>query len=264
MINARLSAFQFLPTSIFLLFIAPVYPIRAQSDRPAIHLVHPLPLQQVRVNDLFWSPKLAVWDSRTVYDVLDKLEGHYQPDRQDLMEEKVNLGRTRNAFLNFDLVAQGEKNTGNHDGPPWYDGLVYETIRGAADLLVQYPDSLLEAKLDRYIGRIAAAQAVDPDGYLNTYTTLVKPQQRWGTNGGDDKWQHDIYNAGMLIEAAVHYYKATGKTRLLEVATKFSNYMYRELGPFPKKNVIPGHGGPEEAILKLYWLFTDEPALKGS
>ena len=234
----------------------------AQPVQVRTHIIHPLKLEQVRVNDLFWSPKLTVWDSITVYDVFDKLEGKYEPDRKELIEEKTKLGRTRNAFLNFDLVAQGKKNTGSHDGPPWYDGLVYETIRGAADLLAEYPDPKLEQKIDGYIDRIAAAQAADPDGYLNTYTTLEKPTQRWGTNGGDDKWQHDVYNAGMLIEAAVHYYKATGKTRLLDVATKFSNFMYREMGPYPKKNVIPGHGGPEEAILKLYWLFTDEPALK--
>lgn len=234
----------------------------SQSVQTRTHSIHPLKLEQVSVNDLFWSPKLKVWDAKTVYDVFDKLEGNYEPDRKDLIDEKAKMGRTRNAFLNFDLVAQGKKNTGQHDGPPWYDGLVYETIRGAADLLAEYPDPKLETKIDSYINRIAAAQAADPDGYLNTYTTLVKPDQRWGTNGGDDKWQHDVYNAGMLIEAAVHYYKATGKTKLLDVATKFSNYMYREMGPFPKKNVIPGHGGPEEAILKLYWLFKDEPALK--
>lgn len=234
----------------------------AQSAKYNVHIIHPLTLEQVSVNDLFWSPKLKVWDRKTVYDVFDKLEGNYEPDRKDLIEEKAKWGRTRNAFLNFDRVAKGEKNTGKHDGPPWYDGLVYETIRGAADLLVEYPDPKLEQKIDGYIDRIAAAQAVDPDGYLNTYTTLVKPNQRWGTNGGDDKWQHDVYNAGMLIEAAVHYYKATGKTRLLDVAVKQSNFIFREMGPMPKKNVIPGHGGPEEAILKLYWLFKDEPALK--
>ena len=236
--------------------------IFAQSASPTLHRIYPLNLEQVRVNDQFWSPKLKVWDSKTVYDVFDKLEGKYDPDRKDLIDEKAKLGRTRNAFLNFDWVAQGKKNTGEHDGPPWYDGLVYETIRGAADLLVEYPDPKLEQKIDGYIDRIAAAQAADPDGYINTYTTLVKPNQRWGTNGGDDKWQHDIYNAGMLIEAAVHYYKATGKTKLLDVATTFSNYIYQQIGPAPKANVIPGHGGPEEAILKLYWLFRDEPALK--
>ncbi|MES2809752.1 MAG: beta-L-arabinofuranosidase domain-containing protein [Bacteroidota bacterium] len=224
--------------------------------------IHPLNLRSVKVNDSFWSPKIKVWTTVTVYDVFDKLEGKYEPDRPDIKAEKEKWGRTRNAFNNFDWVARGDKNTNQHDGPPWYDGLVYETIRGAADLLASYPDKKLEAKIDAYITRIAAAQAADPDGYLNTYTTLTRPDKRWGMNGGQDRWQHDVYNAGMLVEAAVHYYKATGKIKLLQVATKFSNYMYQQMGPSPKFNVVPGHAGPEEALLKLYQLFKAEPALK--
>ncbi|UOE46538.1 glycoside hydrolase family 127 protein [Mucilaginibacter sp. SMC90] len=234
----------------------------AQSNGQPKRIIQPLAFQQVKVDDGFWSPKLKVWTTKTVYDVFDKLEGKYEPDRPDIIAEKAKLGRTRNAFLNFDLVAQGKKNTGAHDGPPWYDGLVYETIRGAADLLEEHPDAALEKKIDAYIDRIAAAQNADPDGYINTYTTLVRPDKRWGTNGGDDKWQHDIYNSGMLMEAAVHYYRATGKTKLLNVAVKLSNYIYTQIGPAPKSNVIPGHGGPEEALLKLYQLFKEQPSLK--
>jgi DUF1680 family protein len=236
--------------------------IFSATEVSAQKTIHPLSLQSVKVNDSFWSPKIKVWNTVTVYDVFDKLEGKYEPDRPDLIAEKKKWGRTRNAFNNFDWVAQGQKNINKHDGPPWYDGLVYETIRGAADLLASYPDKKLEAKIDAYIDRIAAAQAVDPDGYLNTYTTLTRPDKRWGMNGGQDRWQHDVYNAGMLVEAAVHYYKATGKIKLLQVAAKFSNYMYQQMGPAPKFNVVPGHAGPEEAVLKLYQLFKAEPALK--
>ena len=226
------------------------------------HIIHPLNLRDVKVADSFWSPRYRNWSTVTVYDVFDKLEGKYIPDKPDLIEEKQKMGRTKNALLNFDLVAQGKSNINEHDGPPWYDGLLYETIRGAADLLIQHPDAKLEQKIDGYINRIAAAQAADPDGYINTYTTLVRPDKRWGTNGGDDKWQHDIYNSGMLTEAAVHYYYATGKTKLLTVAVKMCNYMYKEIGVAPKKNVIPGHAGPEEALIKLYHLFKAQPALK--
>ena len=186
--------------------------LKAQSLENNIHIIHPVNLKDVVIEDSFWSPKFRVWSTKTVYDVFDKLEGKYEPDRPDLINEKEKWGRTRNAFLNFDLVAQGKKDINTHDGPPWYDGLVYETIRGASDLLIQHPDATLEHKIDGYIDRIAVAQAADPNGYLNTYTTLTRSDKPWGTNGGDDKWQHDIYNAGMLVEAAIHYYNATGKT----------------------------------------------------
>lgn len=224
--------------------------------------IKPLDINKVTIQDPFWSPRLKVWHTITTYDVFNKLEGKYDPDRDDLIKEQKDLGHTRNAFDNFDRVAQGKTNTRVSDGPPWYDGLVYETIRGAADLLVAYPDKRLEQKIDGYIDRIAAAQAADPDGYINTYTTLNQPNQRWGTNGGNDRWQHDMYNAGMLVEAGVHYFQATGKTKLLTVAVKMANYMCRVQGDTPKLNVIPGHAGPEEAFLKLYLFFKSHPDLK--
>ena len=159
-------------------------------------------------------------------------------------------------------MAKGERGTQGHFGEPWFDGLIYESIRGIADYLVMYPDKELETRIDRYIDRIEAAQMTEPTGYLETYTLLKEPEHRWGDNGGFLRWQHDVYNAGMMIEAAVHYYKATGKTKLLEVATRYTNYMADYMGPAPKKNIVPSHSGPEEAIIKLYWLFKEQPELK--
>ncbi|PWU05211.1 MAG: six-hairpin glycosidase, partial [Bacteroidetes bacterium] len=247
---------------IILISIFSVISIDSLGQQPLPHIIKPLNIAKVKIQDPFWSPRLKLWDTKTVYDVFDKLEGKYEPDRQDLINEKEKWGRTRNALLNFDRVARGDKNTQQHDGPPWYDGLLYETIRGASDLLVSHPDKILESKIDAYIDRIAAAQAIDKDGYIDTYTTLMYADRRFGTNGGDDKWQHDIYNGGMLAEAAVHYYYATGKTKLLAVAVKMSNYMASQMGNPPKKNIIPGHAGPEEALLKMYWLFNQNPSLK--
>lgn len=74
--------------------------------------------------------------------------------------------------------------------------------------------------------------------------------------------QHDVYNAGMLIEAGVHYYQATGDDRLLKVATRMADYMVRTMGPAPKKNIVPAHSGPEEALVKLYKLYRDRPGLR--
>ena len=38
-----------------------------------------------------------------------------------------------------------------------------------------------------------------------------------------------------MVEAAVHYYRATGKTRLLQVATRLANHMADVMGPPPKR-----------------------------
>jgi DUF1680 family protein len=161
---------------------------------------------------------------------------------------------------NFDKVRDGQ--TGGHAGPPWYDGLIYEMIRGSADFLVIHPDPALEAQLDGYIARIAAAAAKNPNGYINTYTQLDEPGHEWGLNGGLQIWQHEVYNAGALVDAGIHYYRATGKTVLLATGVKFANYMSHLMGPPPKKNIVPCHSLPEEALIKLYVLFRDNPDLK--
>jgi DUF1680 family protein len=205
------------------------------------HRLSPLPIQQVVVQDDFWSPKFTVWREVTIPDCLAKFEKD-------------------GALTNFDKIRDGKG--GEHGGPPWYDGLIYEMIRGCADFLAAKPDPLLEARLDGYIDRIAAAAAKDPDGYVNTFTQIKEPTHRWGLNGGNDVEQHDVYNAGALVEAAVHYYRATGKIRMLQVATKLANHMADVMGPPPKKNVVPGHSLPEEALVKLYLLFRSNPELK--
>jgi len=220
-------------------------------------------IEQIKITDAFWGPKFQTWRKKTLNDVFDKFEGKYDPQINPSLESQFKRsGSTLNAFQNFDLVAEGKRGMGQHDGPPWYDGLVYETIRGASDFLARYPDEIMEKRIDGYIDRIAAAQANDPEGYLNTFTQLMEPDHRWGFNGGLLRFQHDVYNAGMLVDAGVHYYKATGKTTLLDVSVKFANYMYQEMGPAPKNNIVPAHSGPEEALIKLYWIFKNEPALK--
>ena len=200
----------------------------------------PLPIRQVAIDDAFWAPKLAVWRSVMLNDCFDKFERD-------------------GALTNFDKIRDGQ--SGEHGGPPWYDGLIYEMIRGSADFLAAKPDPALQARIDGYIERIAAAAAKDPNGYLNTYTQLKEPTHRWGQGGGDDNWQHDVYNAGAMIEAGVHYYRATGRTKLLATAVRLANHMAALMGPAPKQNIVPGHSLGEEALVKLYRLFAEQPKL---
>jgi hypothetical protein len=66
-------------------------------------------LVDVKINDSFWSPKLQLWQTKTVNDVFDKFEGRYKPQGQWLEKDFEVLGTTRNFFLNFDLVAAGKR-----------------------------------------------------------------------------------------------------------------------------------------------------------
>lgn len=127
------------------------------------------------IEDAFWSPKLDIWRKITTNDVLNKFEGKYTPF--------PGSTDTRNAFRNFDRVAEGQRDIKQHDGPEWYDGLVYESIRGIADFLASHPNKELEKRIDGYVDRIYAAQQTEPTGYINTHTQLMENNHRWGDNG---------------------------------------------------------------------------------
>jgi len=216
--------------------------ITDMSAQPSNQLT-PVPIQAVTIQDSFWSPKRKVWQVVTIPDCFTKFEN----DRGG-------------ALNNFDRVRDGKSD--GHAGPPWHDGLIYEMIRGSADFLAAKRDPALEAQIDGYIVRIAAAQARDPNGYLNTWTQLEHPDRRWGLNGGNDGYQHEMYNVGGMCEAAVHYYQATGKSSLLKCAVKLANYTCEQVGPSPKHELVPNHAIVEEAFGDLYLLFREHPGLK--
>lgn len=206
----------------------------------------PVPIRDVTIEDEFWSPKFAVWRATTINDVFDKFEAH-------------------GGLRNFDRVAA--RQTGGHQGEPWWDGLIYETITASADLLAERPDAALQKRVTGYVERIAAAADADPDGYVNTDCTLNHVGIRWSNppTPGDthnDVYPHTVYNAGCLVEAGVHLYRATGQIQLLKVATRLANYMCGVMGPPPRQNIIPGHAISEWSFVELYKLYHEQPDLK--
>ena len=174
----------------------------------------------VRIEDTFWSPKLRTFFDVTLTDTFDKFEKDGTLD-------------------NFRDVIQGKKHT--HRACPWHDGLLYESIRGAADYFARgEKNEALEKRIDGYIDLIAKAQECSGGGYIHTLVLLEYPAFRYGENGGSILWQHDIYNHGCLFEAGVHYYKATGKTKLLETEVKAANELCNDIGDAPKNGSFRG------------------------
>lgn len=116
----------------------------------------------------------------------------------------------------------------------FYDSDVAKWIEASAYALARHPDPELEAQVDAIIERIAAAQQAD--GYLNTYYTIIAPDKRW-SNLRD---MHELYCAGHLIEAAVAYAEATGKTLLLETMCRYADYIATVFGPGEAAPGLPG------------------------
>jgi DUF1680 family protein len=183
-----------------------------------------VPFQDVRIADAFWGPRIAT-------------------NRKITVEANLHQCEITGRIKNFAIA--GKLATGKHQGQLYNDSDVYKVIEGIAYTLSTERDPKLEARTDAIIAQIAAAQ--QPDGYLNTYYTLVKPQERWK----NIQHGHEMYCAGHLIEAAVAYYQATGKRKLLDVARRFANYIDSVFGP-DKRHAVPGHEELELALVKLY------------
>jgi len=196
-------------------------------------------LEEVVLQDKFWSPYTENFRNITIPYCFEKFE-----------ETKY--------IQNFIDIAQNNKNP--HVSFPFSDGLVLETITGASNFLVSNYDKSLDSKLDELIEIIVSAQ--ESDGFLCTMTSSDYPDKRWGENGGDIVDQHDLYNHGTLIEAAVAHYKATKKTSLLIPAIKAANLICSYIGEAPKHHVIPGHSLPESAFMDLYRLFKEDKSLE--
>jgi DUF1680 family protein len=183
-----------------------------------------VPFQGVRVTDAFWAPRIETNRTATI--------------EANLRQCEVT-GRIKN------FAVAGKLTAGKHEGQLYNDSDVYKMIEGIAYALSSQRDRRLEARTDAIIDQIAAAQ--QPDGYLNTYYTLVKPRERW-TN---IQQGHELYCAGHLMEAAVAYYQATGKRKLLDVACKLADHIGTVFGP-DRRQETSGHEEIELALVKLY------------
>src|SRR5690606_10726021 len=102
-------------------------------------------------------------------------------------------------------------------------------------------------------------KAQQPDGYLNTYFTIKAPEERWRNLTE----AHELYTAGHMIEAAVAYYRATGKQKILNIACKIADNIDDTFGYEQGKiQGFDGHQEIELALVKLYHVTGNEKYLK--
>src|SRR3712207_202378 len=153
--------------------------------------LRPVPLTAVTLADQFWAPRRQINHEVTLPSQFEHLETSHRLDNFRRVSGKVDRP---------------------FEGPIFNDTDVYKWLEAAAWTLATEDDPELERMVDLAIAEVAAAQ--QPDGYLHTYFVGDKADERWG-NLRD---LHELYNAGHLIQAAVAHYRATGSTRLLDVA----------------------------------------------
>jgi DUF1680 family protein len=195
-----------------------------------------VPFTDVQITEGFWADRIKVNRDVTVRYCFEKCE---------------QTGRISN------FAKAGGLMDGDFEGIYFNDSDLYKVIEGAAYSLTTHPDEELEEYVDGVIDKIAAAQW--EDGYLYTHYSVPKreAEKRW-TNVRD---MHELYCAGHFFEAAVAYYQATGKRKILDVAIGLADYIDSVFGENAKIDV-PGHQEIEIGLVKLYQVTGQERYLK--
>ncbi|AGE22473.1 MULTISPECIES: glycoside hydrolase family 127 protein [Geobacillus] len=197
----------------------------------------------IKITEGFWSRYVDVVRKEVV------------PYQWEALNDLIPSAEPSHAIENF-RIAAGESD-GEFYGMVFQDSDVGKWLEAVAYLLEEKRDPELEALADDVIELLSRAQ--QPDGYLNTYYTVKEPGKRW-TNLRDN---HELYCAGHLIEAAVAYFRATGKRRFLDIMCKYADYIGTVFGR--GEGQIPGYDGHQEielALLKLYEVTGNESYLK--
>lgn len=220
---------------ICLLFLIVLFFFSCQdkTNKSNEYPITPIPFTQVKVTDNFWAKRI-----KTNHDVTIPIA----------IKKSRETGRIDNFAIAGGLME------GEFCSPyPFDDSDVFKIIEGAAYSLQMFPDEGLENTIDSLIYLIGEAQ--EEDGYLFTNRTIM------GENGhdwiGKERWEkvddlsHELYNLGHFYEAAVAYYLATGKQKILDIAIKSADLVDKEFG-YGKIENFPGHQEIEIGLVKLY------------
>ena len=146
-------------------------------------------------------------------------------------------------FNNLKLVTGSGQ--GAYRQPVFMDSDIYKWLEAVSYELDNCPDPELEAMANQAIDLLAAAQ--QEDGYLNSYFQVVESEKKWA----ELAMGHELYCAGHLFEAAVAHHRATGQTKLLDIACRFADHIDSIFGP-DKGDAVPGHPEIELALVELF------------
>lgn len=177
-------------------------------------------LNAVRWTNGFWHEHFAVFKDTMIHSMWRTLKD------ADLSH----------SFRNFEIAAG--QCSGTHAGPPFHDGDFYKFFEGVATIYAQTKDPKLDKMMDEAVAVIAKVQR--KDGYIHTPVIIAEMNKGidthqhvlTGTKTGEksekafaDRLNFETYNLGHLMMAGIIHKRATGKTSLLNIAVKATDFL---------------------------------------
>ena len=204
---------------------------------------HPVRFVDVRLEGSFWRERLDTVLSRTIPSQHKKLTEYGYLNALKLPQPPPPLRMQRNQH-GFTVQV-------------FWDSDVGKWIEAASYALSHRRDPEIEAKIEAIVDDFEKAQ--EPDGYLNCWYLDREPDKRW-TNLRDN---HELYNAGHMLEGAIAYFETTGRRRWLDIMERFVEHIRQTFGPGPnQKHGYCGHQEIELALIKLYHLTKERKHLE--
>jgi uncharacterized protein len=188
-----------------------------------------VPVHAVTITSGFWGTRRNVNVEKSIPSMEKLLEGNGRMD-------------------NFLRLAG--KNDAAQRGPVFSDSDVYKWTEAAGFALQSGDRPEIRSLADKIISEVVAVQ--EPSGYLNTYYVGDRAKDRMTPEV--QRWGHELYNLGHMIQGAIAYYRATGDRTLLDAGIRFVDaFLLPNFGPGQdKKPIFSGHPEIELALIELY------------
>ncbi len=165
-------------------------------DKSPYAKLHNIPVHAVTITAGFWGARRETNVEKSI------------PSMEKLLES--------NGRMNNFLRLVGKSDAAQH-GPVYSDSDVYKWTEAVGFALQSGDRPELRAQTDAIIKEVVAVQ--EPSGYLNTFYVGEKKKDRMLPEV--QRWGHELYNLGHMIQGAIAYYRATGDRTLLDAGIKF-------------------------------------------
>lgn len=196
----------------------------------------------------------AKWTSGFWKDRFDCCVESMLPNMWQIWQDKA----VSHNYANF-LIAAGLEE-GDHHGPPFHDGDFYKWFEGVAFAYAITKDDGLKTLMDEIIDVIGAAQR--EDGYIHT-PVIIAERSATGEEGFENRLNFETYNLGHLMTTGCIHYRATGETKLLEIARKSADFLHsfytNAASELARNAICPSH---YMGVIELYRTTGDKKYLE--